>query len=137
MSGNAVLARALRKAPTWAERTLWRRFRNRGFAQFKFRRQYPVGPYVVDFYCASKRVAVELDGDVHDIAEQRKHDLARDAFLAEQGIRVLRFWNVEVLENPTGVLDRVYAELCRGTTGPHPGPLPQRERESQEEPLGC
>jgi very-short-patch-repair endonuclease len=108
---------------------MWHRFRNRGFAQFKFRRQHPVGPYVLDFYCASKKLAVELDGDVHGVPTRKDHDVARDTYLAERGVRVLRFWNVEIQENVEAVLDVIYAELCRDATIPHPDPLPCTTRE--------
>ncbi|MGD0650032.1 MAG: endonuclease domain-containing protein [Verrucomicrobiia bacterium] len=129
MNSRHSLARSLRKTPTWAERVLWRNLRNRSFAQFKFRRQHPVGPYVVDFYRASRKLAVELDGDVHGVPDHRSHDIERDAYLAKQGIQVLRFWNVEVQENLDGLLDVIYAELCAGTANPHPEPLPCAARE--------
>jgi very-short-patch-repair endonuclease len=118
------LAKGLRKTSTWAERKLWRHFRNRGFARFKFRRQHPVGPYILDFYCASKKLAVELDGDVHGAPGQKNHDVVRDAYLEGKGIRVLRFWNVEIQDNLEGVLDVIYVALQRPMPNPHPDPLP-------------
>jgi len=123
------LARSLRRKSTWGERKLWLRFRNRSFAQFKFRRQHPVGPYILDFYCASKILAVELDGDVHGAPGQKNHDVTRDAYLKAKGIRVLRFWNVEIQDNLEGVLDAIYAALHQPMSNPHPDPLPPRARE--------
>ena len=110
----------MRKTSTWAERKLWRRFRNRGFAEFKFRGQHPVGPYILDFYCASKKLAVELDGDVHGAPRRKNDDVRRDAYLDGKGIRVLRFWNVEIQDDLEGVLDVIYAALHRPTAQPSP-----------------
>ncbi len=123
----------LRKTSTWAERKLWIRFRNRSFAQFKFRRQHPVGPYILDFYCASRKLAVELDGDVHAVPIRKDHDVARDAYLRSRGIRVLRIWNMEIHDNLDGVLDAIYAALKEHTSNPHPDPLPCRARERGSE----
>jgi very-short-patch-repair endonuclease len=92
---------------------------------------------VLDFYCASRRLAVELDGDVHNVPGQKNHDTVRDAYLADQGIQVLRFWNIEVQENLDGVLDVILAELCRETSNPDPLPCRARERGSHEEFAQC
>ena len=125
MKHNIDLARKLRRNPTWAERALWRELRNRRFAVFKFRRQYPIGPYVLDFYCVRARLAIELDGDPHGWPRQQAHDLDRSADLAKERIRVLRFWNVDIKENLEGVLATILAELKPGNGwNPHPGPLP-------------
>src|SRR6266511_731801 len=78
-------ARTLRKKATWAEKLLWSRLRNRQFAGYKFRRQHPVGPYNLDFYCAEARLAVELDGREHGHPDHRTTDKERDAFLAQLG----------------------------------------------------
>jgi very-short-patch-repair endonuclease len=123
------LARGLRKKSTWAERQLWGRFRNRSFAQFKFRRQHPVGPYILDFYCASKKLAVELDGDVHAAPGRRNRDFVRDAYLEAKGVQVLRFWNMEIQDNLEGVLEVIYVALHRPMPNPHPDPLPCTARE--------
>ncbi len=102
-------ARALRKQATDAERLLWRHLRNRQLDGRKFRRQAPVGPYVVDFLCLEDRLVLELDGGQH--AEQQAADQARSAQLAGWGFRVLRFWNHEVLGNTEGVLQAVREAL--------------------------
>ena len=111
-----------------------RRLRNRGFVQFKFRRQHPVGPYILDFYCSSKKLAVELDGDVHGAPGHRNRDVMRDAYLEGKGIRVLRFWNVEIRDNLDGVLDVLYVALQHPVPNPHPDPLPYTARERESKP---
>ncbi|RRV49941.1 endonuclease domain-containing protein [Stutzerimonas stutzeri] len=118
-------AGALRSQLTDCERLLWRRLRNRGLAGFKFRRQHPWPPYVLDFYCAELRLVVELDGGQHyDAALAR--DQLRTAHLERQGLEVLRFSNLDVLQNLEGVL----TELLRWieARAPHPSPLPSGER---------
>jgi len=120
----------LRKQPTWAERKLWTALRAHRFGDFKFRRQHPIPPYTLDFYCATARLAIELDGDTHGHPGQAQHDREKDAFLQGHGIRVLRFWNLDLLENFDGVLETVYRALVSQNNHPHPDPLPRRERES-------
>jgi len=133
MTRNIQLARQLRRTPTWAEKTLWRELRNRRFAAFKFRRQYPVGPYVLDFFCVAAKLAAELDGDPHGTPRQQAHDRERDAYLTKQRIRVLRFWNVELKDNREGVMTTILTELEKRTgktaKNPHPDPLPYTTRE--------
>ncbi len=89
-------ARELRSRPTGAERKLWAHLRKRQLAGVRVRRQHPIGPYVVDFYCAKARLVIELDGPVH-----RTHggqaDLARQAYLKSRGLLVVRFDNDQVL----------------------------------------
>ncbi|NNM72275.1 endonuclease domain-containing protein [Enterovirga aerilata] len=82
-----------RREPTRAEEMLWRELRGRHLAGLKFRRQCPIGRYVVDFVCFDARLIVELDGRPHDDPGQRAHDRARDAWLRAEGFRVLRFPN--------------------------------------------
>jgi very-short-patch-repair endonuclease len=126
---GATFARSLRQQPTWAERTFWRELRDQRFGDFKFRRQHPVGPYVLDFYCVAAKLAIELDGDVHGSRANQEHDRARDRYLAERGIHVLRFWNVELLENRESVLNTIFGELQQRTgKNPHPDPLPLKGR---------
>ena len=86
-------ARQLRAQSTDAEKRLWRLLRDRRFSEFKFRRQYACGIYFLDFYCATAKLAVELDGGGHGFPDQRAKDEKRNAFLAAKGIQVLRFWN--------------------------------------------
>jgi very-short-patch-repair endonuclease len=94
-------ARALRLRLTDAERKLWYGLRDRRFTGFKFRRQVPIGPFIVGFVCFEQRLVIEVDGGQH--AEFLK-DQRRDRWLAANGFRVLRFWNNEVLSNFEGVM---------------------------------
>jgi very-short-patch-repair endonuclease len=123
-------ARDLRQSQTDAERKLWWRLRDRRLTGFKFRRQHPIGPFVVDFCCTEAKLVVELDGGQH--ALQRHCDAARTEFLDAQGYRVLRFWNNEILTNPDGVLQRVGLAL-RENHRPSPCPLPRGERDREKD----
>src|SRR3989344_8551489 len=84
--------RALRRNQTETEKLLWKHLRNKQLTDAKFFRQYSVGPYVLDFYCPMKRLAVELDGGQHLTAQQQRHDIQRTNYLTQQGITVIRFW---------------------------------------------
>ena len=95
-------ARELRRRMTQAERLLWHHLRARRFFGYKFRRQVPIGPYIVDLMCMDARLVIEVDGGQH--ACSRSQDEERDAFLAAEGFRTVRFWNNEVLGNIEGVL---------------------------------
>jgi very-short-patch-repair endonuclease len=108
-------ARAMRKTPTPAEKTLWKVLRNRRLAGFKFRRQAPFGPYILDNYCAEAKLVVEADGDTHATAEGQKSDRKRDAYLAANGILVLRFWNSEITNEKDAVLDSI-VRVCAERT---------------------
>jgi very-short-patch-repair endonuclease len=104
-------AKVLRAKRTRAEDVMWkllRGFRSRGA---RFRRETPIGPYTADFAWLSAKVVVEVDGDSHATLEGKFHDLRRDAFMAEQGYRVIRFENPEVMEAPDSVLARLEQEL--------------------------
>lgn len=105
-------ARALRRNPTGAERALWKHLRMRQLDGFKFRRQQPLGPYVVDFVCLERRLIVELDGGQH--AEQADSDAERTAWLEAHGFRVLRFWNHDVLKDIEAVKEVIRGVLSRG-----------------------
>ena len=104
-------ARRLRREMTLPEVVLWKALKGRGLEGLKFRRQQPVGPYVLDFYCTTARLAVELDGSLHDDPARAARDLARDRWLHEQGIRVLRLGAMDVLDPHGGeaVLKRIAA----------------------------
>jgi very-short-patch-repair endonuclease len=97
-------ARAMRLNPTEAERKLWQSLKAHRFAGYKFRLQEPIGNYIVDFVCFKPRIVVEVDGSQHDASD---YDKRRDRWLASQGFRVLRFWNIDVLRNLDGVLDTI------------------------------
>jgi adenine-specific DNA-methyltransferase len=100
-------ARTMRREPTDAERLLWARLRNRQLGGLKFRRQHPFGGYILDFYCESVPLAVEVDGGQHFSAEGLASDAARSAYLANAGVVVLRFTDSEVLNDPPTVLDAI------------------------------
>jgi very-short-patch-repair endonuclease len=106
-----AVARKLRVNFTDAEARLWRHLRDRRLAGAKFRRQFPIGPYVADFVCVEAMLIVEADGGQH--AEQVECDAARTAFLERSGYRVLRFWNDEVLRETDGVLTVIAGALKR------------------------
>lgn len=97
-------SRELRRNQTDDEKVLWRALRGRRFAGFKFRRQHAVGDYILDFYCADAKLAVELDGSQHGHPEGIQRDGEREKFLAEKGIAVLRFWNHQWRKNQNGCL---------------------------------
>jgi len=90
-TGLKQVARLLRRRQTEEERQLWQALRGRKFAGFKFRRQHELAGRILDFYCASAKLAVELDGFSHGLPEETQKDKSRDEFLAEHGIKVLRF----------------------------------------------
>ena len=108
---NHLRARELRKQLTEAEKTLWRHLRLRQIGGYKFRRQQPLGPYVVDFVCFEKQLIVELDGGHH--SEQLAYDADRTAWLGSQGYRVLRFWNHQIL-GEIGAVNQVIYEALLG-----------------------
>jgi len=138
------LARQLRKKSTDAEKRLWRLLRDRRFAEFKFRRQYPCGIYFLDFYCTLAKLAVELDGGGHGFPDKRARDQKRNQFLAGQGIKLLRFWNHQVrgeleavrfeiwhaLMQRTGRTEEIDSYLPKPAPSPQPSP-PMGERESE------
>lgn len=122
-------AKALRAHQTDAEQRLWHHLRAHRFLGLKFKRQKPIGPYIVDFACVERGLAVELDGGQH--ADQAAYDEARTRFLHEQGYRVLRFWNDEVLRSTDAVLDQIRLAVTRGESfSPDPSPVIGRMKSS-------
>lgn len=105
-------ARTLRKKSTDAERLLWKHLRMRQLGAYKFRRQQPIGAYIVDFVCLEKRLIIELDGGQH--TEQVEYDEKRSAWLRERGYRVLRYWNHEVLKATEVVMANILEEIEKG-----------------------
>ncbi len=101
-------ARQLRMTMTDAERRLWSALRSRRLRGYKFRRQHPLGPFVVDFACIEHRLIVEADGGQHS---DNAADLRRTAWLQRHGWRVLRFWNNDILANPEGVQETILQAL--------------------------
>ncbi len=106
-------SRNLRRNMTLAERKLWRLLRDRRLEGVKFRRQYAVSGYILDFYCPDAKVAVELDGNEHARPERVVYDKRRDDRLKALGINVLRFANTDVLTNLSGVLVKILEFLGR------------------------
>ena len=104
-------ARSLRRDMTDAERVLWNELRNRKLAGYKFRRQHPVGQFIVDFFCAEKDLVIEIDGGIHLEEEVLERDENRSAELDRLELKVIRFTNEEVMENLEGVLRKILAEL--------------------------
>ena len=104
-------ARGLRKNHTDAESWLWQNLRRSQINGHRFRRQHPIGPYIIDFYCDAKRLAIELDGGQHSTHTAIQYDLRRTQHLEGQGIRVIRFWNNDIFLNKQGVLEKIYSEL--------------------------
>jgi very-short-patch-repair endonuclease len=102
------IERRLRSRQTDAERKLWFAVRDRRLSGFKFVRQEAIGPFIVDFVCREKRLIVEVDGGQHS---ENADDIARDAVLAREGYRVMRFWNNDVLSNRDGVLTVILEAL--------------------------
>ena len=99
-------ARELRQDPTPTEQILWRRLRYQQLDNYRFRRQQPIGPYIVDFCCLAVRLIVELDGDSH--IGKEAYDGQRQKFLATQGFKVLRFIDTEIYENLEDVIEFVW-----------------------------
>ena len=99
--------RELRRNQSDAERALWAKLRNKQFFGMKFFRQYSIGPYILDFYCPTVKLAVELDGGQHNQSDKRESDAARSEYLKAQGIDVMRFWNNEVLLDIQSVLSKL------------------------------
>ena len=111
-------ARQLRGNSTNAERLLWSKLRDRRLMGLKFRRQRPMGPYILDFLCVERKLVIELDGGQHQ--QRIEYDGRRTRWLRSRAYTVLRFWNNEVLEDIDAVIDSILLVL-RGQEGyPHP-----------------
>jgi very-short-patch-repair endonuclease len=126
------LAKSLRKQMTDAERRLWYRLRAHRFEGLKFKRQVPIGKYIVDFANLRAKVVIEIDGGQH---AESKTDRVRDQFLSSQGFRVVRFWNNGVLQSTDEILDAISAAIGEAAQPPLPArrfaprhPLPVGER---------
>jgi len=114
------LASELRRRQTDSERKLWSRLCAKQMEGVKFRRQQPIGSYIADFICFEKRLIIELDGGQHMI--QATKDKTRDGWLRQQGYKVLRFWDHEIFENFTGVLNSIRNNIIR-TPSPSSPPI--------------
>ncbi len=107
-SKNLTKRILLRRSQTPQETILWSKIRNNQLG-FKIKRQYSVGPYVLDFYCPLKKLAIELDGSQH--IEEKEYDVERSNYLSVFGIKIIRFWNNEVNANIEGVILKIVSEL--------------------------
>lgn len=108
-------SKRLRKTMTKAEVMIWQHLRKRQIHNFKFRRQCPIGPYIVDFACLDLKLAIEIDGDSHASDRGIARDGVRSSYLQENGWHILRFWNVDIYENLEGVVEAI------GQTAKHMG----------------
>ena len=104
-------AKELRKNMTSAEVFLWEKLRLGRLNDLKFRRQHPAGKFILDFYCHKYKLAIELDGEIHQDRFQKERDLGRDEELKAMGINILRFYNMEVFSNPGLVKHRILLEI--------------------------
>lgn len=155
------IARDLRQRESWGERLMWSWLRDHRFADYKFRRQHPVGQHVLDFFCFGAKLDIEVDGFQHGSPEHQAADAERDAFLESQGIKVLRFWSSRLRRDKQIIRDAIWQTLqeraprpvpvyCRpGVAGetenrksskesaalPHPGPSPAGRGRIVSQPL--
>lgn len=107
----------LRVSQTEAEKLIWYKVRNRQIVNLKFFRQYSLGPHILDFYCPEIKLAIELDGGRHSREENKLYDKDRTKYLSNFGVKVIRFWNDEVLKNLEEVLERIQIE-CHNSLNP-------------------
>ncbi|WP_430755226.1 endonuclease domain-containing protein [Magnetovirga frankeli] len=127
----------MRHAATDAEQKLWQRLRNRALGGYKFRRQVPVGPYILDFLCKELKLVIELDGSQH--MEQQAYDDARSRYLEMQGLKVLRYWDNDTLQQTESVLEAILfqcqelASNSRSFAPPHPQPFSPRGEGSRSD----
>ncbi|WP_395943668.1 endonuclease domain-containing protein [Brevundimonas sp.] len=114
-------AKAFRKALTPPEFRLWQALRRDQVGKFKFRRQHPIGPYILDFYCAAAKLAIEVDGAVHNEPDQIAHDRRRTAWLHGRGVRVVRLSASSVMRERAAVIDFIY-DVVRSRLPPESPP---------------
>jgi very-short-patch-repair endonuclease len=114
-----AFAKRLREEATDSERILWARLRNRQLSGLRFRRQQPIGPFVVDFYCPAAKLIVELDGSQHGADGNRAYDERRTRYMNARGFHVLRFNNYELLQNYEAVLESIARAVA---SDGHPSP---------------
>ena len=99
----------MRREPTDAESATWRLLRDRRLSQYKFRRQVPFQKFILDFVCFEKRVVIEIDGGQHASSNR---DAARESILKAEGFRIERYWNNDVLQQPSAVLEDIFVKLA-------------------------
>ena len=123
--------RELRNALTRAEVLLWSQLKGRNLLSHKFHRQYGIGPYIVDFYCAAVNLVVELDGDSHYFDGAKEYDEARESYMKELGIKTVRILNTEVFDNLDGVVEMIGTEV-ENREKLIPGAVKQRGRKARQ-----
>ena len=128
-AGHLDLKRRLRSNMTGPETRLWSRLRARQLQGLKFRRQHGIGPYIVDFYCPEQSLVIEIDGDSHADADQIVRDQLRDRYFQSLGLRVIRYFNDDIVKNVVGVLEDLAEKLASGSTSPRPS-LRRRGKEA-------
>jgi very-short-patch-repair endonuclease len=109
---KTIFARRLRRYSTDVEAKLWRKLRSAQVDGASFRRQHPAGPYILDFYSPTLRLAIELDGGQHGDGPHERRDQVRDRWLEKRGVTVMRFWNSDITQNFAGVLDSIAAKIA-------------------------
>ena len=113
-------AHRYRRMMSLPEVLLWQILRHREPGQPAFRRQHPIGPYVLDFYSAKAQLCVEVGGGAHAFGDRPRRDQRRDTYLSRQGIRTIRYAASEVLDDPTGVANGLIAQACAAAAPPPP-----------------
>lgn len=118
-------AKDLRLHATNAEKVFWSKIRNRQFLNLKFRRQHPIPPYIVDFYCEERLLIIECDGGQHN----EEVDKIRTDFLIKKGYTIFRYWNNDIIQNIEGVMENLMNKMDINIhrQNPHPNPLPEGE----------
>ena len=109
-----IIRRILRQQPIGCERILWNKLRNRQLGGYKFKRQYSISKYIVDFYCAKARLVIEIDGATHSTEKEIQYDKQRQEFLEKQGVRVIRYLNTEIKEDLNEVLENILKYCKQG-----------------------
>jgi very-short-patch-repair endonuclease len=121
-------ARGLRQLMPEAQRRLWRLLRDRRFAGYKFRREHPIGRYVLDFYCPEAQLSLELDGTQHGFPQQKNCDHAKEHYLLTRGIITKRFWNWQVRRQPEVVKENLWRMLQERAAHPENVPVTPEAR---------
>lgn len=122
MDNQIEKSRQLRKNMTIQERKLWNIIKNRQFFGYRFRRQFPIGEYIVDFVCREMKIIIEIDGGQHNEAQNIEYDNKRTVFLENLGYKVVRFWNNEIDNNLSGVYDKLMVIFNISITPSQPSP---------------
>ena len=115
------IARNLRLRESWGERLMWAWLRDQRFSGYKFRRQHPLGPYILDFFWNRAKLDIEVDDFQHGSPENQVTDASRDAFLENQGIKILRFWSSHVRRDRQAIRDKIWQNLQQRAPQPVPG----------------